>query len=227
MASGFGCKHVKSATLNERRRAMPAGDQLLGCLTERARVADRSDVRGVRDRRVHAGAPSPRRLAATPGPAHQVPVGRGCDPDPARGERSSRCSHRPAARARRGATREHADGRCAGSRRSRATPTCGGPAGTRQACCRTAPPHDTRRGTLRVALPLPGFGDLWLLGRSCRDAVDMTSIITPISTPFGFHSTAAEVLADVDLAGKRAIVTGAASASASRRHARWLVREPT
>ena len=34
---------------------------------------------------------------------------------------------------------------------------------------------------------------------------------TPITTPFGFHSTAAEVLADVDLSGKQAIVTGAAS----------------
>jgi NAD(P)-dependent dehydrogenase (short-subunit alcohol dehydrogenase family) len=33
----------------------------------------------------------------------------------------------------------------------------------------------------------------------------------PISTPFGFTSTAAEVVADVDLSGKRAIVTGAAS----------------
>jgi hypothetical protein len=42
------------------------------------------------------------------------------------------------------------------------------------------------------------------------DAVDMTSITTPITTPFGFHSTAAEVVADVDLSGKRAIVTGAA-----------------
>ena len=39
----------------------------------------------------------------------------------------------------------------------------------------------------------------------------MTSITTPITTPFGFHSTAAEVLADVDLSGKQAIVTGAAS----------------
>jgi NAD(P)-dependent dehydrogenase (short-subunit alcohol dehydrogenase family) len=39
----------------------------------------------------------------------------------------------------------------------------------------------------------------------------MTSISTPITTPFGFHSNAAEVLADVDLSGKQAIVTGAAS----------------
>jgi NAD(P)-dependent dehydrogenase (short-subunit alcohol dehydrogenase family) len=39
----------------------------------------------------------------------------------------------------------------------------------------------------------------------------MTPITTPITTPFGFQSTAAEVLADVDLSGKRAIVTGAAS----------------
>jgi NAD(P)-dependent dehydrogenase (short-subunit alcohol dehydrogenase family) len=34
---------------------------------------------------------------------------------------------------------------------------------------------------------------------------------TLITTPFGFESTAAEVAADVDLAGKRAIVTGGAS----------------
>jgi NAD(P)-dependent dehydrogenase (short-subunit alcohol dehydrogenase family) len=33
----------------------------------------------------------------------------------------------------------------------------------------------------------------------------------PITTPFGFRSTAAEVLADVDLTGRRAVVTGAAS----------------
>jgi NAD(P)-dependent dehydrogenase (short-subunit alcohol dehydrogenase family) len=32
-----------------------------------------------------------------------------------------------------------------------------------------------------------------------------------ITTPFGFHSTAAEVIAGVDLSGKRAIVTGASS----------------
>jgi NAD(P)-dependent dehydrogenase (short-subunit alcohol dehydrogenase family) len=32
-----------------------------------------------------------------------------------------------------------------------------------------------------------------------------------IQTPFGFHSTAAEVIAGIDLAGKRAIVTGGAS----------------
>ncbi|MDR3710508.1 MAG: SDR family NAD(P)-dependent oxidoreductase [Capsulimonadaceae bacterium] len=32
-----------------------------------------------------------------------------------------------------------------------------------------------------------------------------------ITTPFGFHSTAAEVAAGIDLTGKRAIVTGAAS----------------
>lgn len=32
-----------------------------------------------------------------------------------------------------------------------------------------------------------------------------------ITTPFGFRSTAAEVVAGIDLAGKRAIVTGASS----------------
>jgi hypothetical protein len=31
------------------------------------------------------------------------------------------------------------------------------------------------------------------------------------TTPFGFHSTAAEVIAGVDLAGKRAIITGGAA----------------
>jgi NAD(P)-dependent dehydrogenase (short-subunit alcohol dehydrogenase family) len=35
--------------------------------------------------------------------------------------------------------------------------------------------------------------------------------MTRIETPFGFHSTAAEVAAGVDLTGRRAIVTGAAS----------------
>jgi hypothetical protein len=39
-----------------------------------------------------------------------------------------------------------------------------------------------------------------------------------ITTPFGFHSTAAEVVAGIDLTGKRAIVTGASSAPASKRH---------
>src|SRR4030081_3695344 len=34
---------------------------------------------------------------------------------------------------------------------------------------------------------------------------------TLISTPFGFHTTAAEVLDGIDLTGKRAVVTGAAS----------------
>src|SRR3981081_3171990 len=34
---------------------------------------------------------------------------------------------------------------------------------------------------------------------------------SPITTPFGFDSTAAEVIAGVDLTGKRAIVTGASS----------------
>jgi NAD(P)-dependent dehydrogenase (short-subunit alcohol dehydrogenase family) len=35
--------------------------------------------------------------------------------------------------------------------------------------------------------------------------------MTRITTPFGFHSTAADVAAGIDLTGKRAIVTGAAS----------------
>src|SRR4051794_670551 len=36
-------------------------------------------------------------------------------------------------------------------------------------------------------------------------------LMTLITTPFGFHSTAAEVVAGIGLGGKRAIVTGAAS----------------
>ena len=39
----------------------------------------------------------------------------------------------------------------------------------------------------------------------------MQNVQTPISTPFGFDSTAAEVAAGIDLNGKRAIVTGASS----------------
>ncbi len=35
--------------------------------------------------------------------------------------------------------------------------------------------------------------------------------MTRITTAFGFHTTAAEVVAGVDLTGKRAIVTGASS----------------
>jgi len=35
--------------------------------------------------------------------------------------------------------------------------------------------------------------------------------MTPIATPFGRHSTAAEVVEGIDLSGKPAIVTGAAS----------------
>src|ERR1700732_3059073 len=38
--------------------------------------------------------------------------------------------------------------------------------------------------------------------------MNATELITP---PFGFHSTAAEVIKDIDLSGKRAIVTGGSS----------------
>jgi NAD(P)-dependent dehydrogenase (short-subunit alcohol dehydrogenase family) len=41
--------------------------------------------------------------------------------------------------------------------------------------------------------------------------MDWVSENSRITTPFGFETTAAEVLADVDLTGKRAIVTGAGS----------------
>src|SRR5882672_4245477 len=39
----------------------------------------------------------------------------------------------------------------------------------------------------------------------------MPSTMSPITTPFGFDSTAAEVVEGIDLSGKRAIVTGASS----------------
>jgi hypothetical protein len=51
----------------------------------------------------------------------------------------------------------------------------------------------------------------------------MTSITTPITTPFGFHSTAAEVLADVDLSGKQA---GAAVRDQPSRPLRARARTP-
>jgi hypothetical protein len=40
---------------------------------------------------------------------------------------------------------------------------------------------------------------------------DMTTTTELIRTPFGFESTAAEVAEGIDLTGRRAIVTGAAS----------------
>src|ERR1700736_5171071 len=47
---------------------------------------------------------------------------------------------------------------------------------------------------------------LRLASRHLGDPMD-----TLISTPFGFHTTAAEVLDGINLSGKRAVVTGAAS----------------
>jgi NAD(P)-dependent dehydrogenase (short-subunit alcohol dehydrogenase family) len=38
-----------------------------------------------------------------------------------------------------------------------------------------------------------------------------TTTTSPITTPFGFHSTAADIVAGIDLRGGRAIVTGASS----------------
>ena len=72
-------------------------------------------------------------------------------------------------------------------------------------------PHTITPRDVRVALPLPRLRGPLATPPSAREPVGMTSITTPITTPFKFHSTAAEVLADVDLSGKRAIVTGAAS----------------
>jgi NAD(P)-dependent dehydrogenase (short-subunit alcohol dehydrogenase family) len=39
----------------------------------------------------------------------------------------------------------------------------------------------------------------------------MEHIVTKIATPFGFHSTASDVIKGIDLTGKHAIVTGGAS----------------
>jgi NAD(P)-dependent dehydrogenase (short-subunit alcohol dehydrogenase family) len=52
-----------------------------------------------------------------------------------------------------------------------------------------------------------------VLAVSWSDTRGMTQTSTPdlIHTPFGFDSTAAEVIAGIDLSGQRAIVTGASS----------------
>ena len=50
---------------------------------------------------------------------------------------------------------------------------------------------------------------------------------TLITTPFGFDSTAAEVVAGIDLSGKRAIVTGASSGIGVERRGRWRARART
>src|SRR6202012_647988 len=47
--------------------------------------------------------------------------------------------------------------------------------------------------------------------RRCRNPDGMTSDTDLITTPFGFEATAAEVIDGVDLADRRAIVTGASS----------------
>src|SRR5688572_23342838 len=44
-----------------------------------------------------------------------------------------------------------------------------------------------------------------------QNQLDVTEALKMFTTPFGFQSTAAQVLEGVDLAGKRAIVTGASS----------------
>jgi hypothetical protein len=59
----------------------------------------------------------------------------------------------------------------------------------------------------RVALKLPGVAEIWL-PIICRLTLLAMTLIT---TPFGFGSTAAELVAGIDLTGKRAIVTGASS----------------
>jgi hypothetical protein len=49
----------------------------------------------------------------------------------------------------------------------------------------------------------------------------------PDPPPFGFDSTALEVVAGLDLSGKRAIVTGASSGIGVERHEPWPTRAPT
>jgi NAD(P)-dependent dehydrogenase (short-subunit alcohol dehydrogenase family) len=50
------------------------------------------------------------------------------------------------------------------------------------------------------------------LGRCVRRVTQSTqeNVVTRFTTPFGFHTTAAEVVAGIDLTGKKAIVTGGA-----------------
>lgn len=58
----------------------------------------------------------------------------------------------------------------------------------------------------------------WMIGLPQPRARGKTLPIADdrLMTPFGFASTADEVLADVDLSGKRAVVTGAKATSVSR-----------
>ena len=58
-----------------------------------------------------------------------------------------------------------------------------------------------------MALKFPGSVGIWL-PVTVRRTLAAMSLIT---TPFGFRSTAAEVVAGIDLTGRRAIVTGASS----------------
>lgn len=51
--------------------------------------------------------------------------------------------------------------------------------------------------------------------------------MTRITTPFGFHSTAQEVIEGVDLTGKRAIVTGGASGIGIETRAYWSMLAQT
>jgi NAD(P)-dependent dehydrogenase (short-subunit alcohol dehydrogenase family) len=67
--------------------------------------------------------------------------------------------------------------------------------------------EDDRRGAGVEVLAIA-----WVVedGADGKQSSSMTET-TKITTPFGFATTAAEVVADVDLSGKRAIVTGAGS----------------
>src|SRR5438132_8989703 len=69
---------------------------------------------------------------------------------------------------------------------------------------RPAREGNTRRGLPVALVRLRNETDQ----ASVRDSMTTHSLIT---TPFGFDSTAAEVIAGIDLTGKRAIVTGGSS----------------
>src|SRR5215831_17801999 len=58
----------------------------------------------------------------------------------------------------------------------------------------------------RISAPLAQFGAM-----TETRHITGTTDHTPIKTPFGFESTAAEVIAGIDLSGKRTIVTGGSS----------------
>src|SRR4029077_738863 len=67
-------------------------------------------------------------------------------------------------------------------------------------------------GRALTGFHLSNISFFWTAGPRARLRTSLYSVsMTRLTTPFGFHSTASEVVAGLDLSGKRMIVTGAAS----------------